>query len=207
MSEAQFLLFIVTSLVIILVPGQDLVLVMSRGMTRGAKAGVITATGVSVGLLGHTLLAGLGLGAVLTASTTLFVILKYVGAAYLCYLGIRLLLSRHTSLESPDESVASSTMYFRQGALSNLSNPKISIFYFAYLPQFVSPEIANPTVYLLGLGASFAALTFLVKAPIGYFAGLASEWIKTRPLVITAINRVSGTMLIGLGAKLALEQR
>lgn len=207
MSDSQILLFIVTSLVVILIPGQDLVLVMSRGVTRGARSGLVTAAGVSTGLLGHTLMATAGLGALLLASEVLFLVLKYIGAAYLAWLGIRLFFDRAARLDLENDRVTSLRRQFIEGALSNLSNPKITIFYFAYLPQFISADAARPTLLLFLLGASFALLTFLIKAPIGFFAGLASAWIRSRKSVLIVINRVSGAMLIGLGFRLALESR
>ncbi len=207
MSDSQILLFIVTSLVVILIPGQDLVLVLSRGLARGARSGVITAAGVSTGLLGHTLMATAGLGALLLASDTLFLALKYVGAAYLAWLGSRLLCGHAARLDLDNGRAITLKRQFVEGALSNLSNPKITIFYFAYLPQFVSTDVAQPTLVLFLLGASFALLTFFIKAPIGFFAGMTSAWIRSRISVLALINRISGTVLIGLGFKLALESR
>ena len=184
-----------------------MVLVLSRGMTQGAKAGMATAGGVSVGLLGHTMLAALGLGALLLSSDLLFTIFKYIGAVYLTYLGFRLILTRVSRLEIAGSSEKPLKRLFVEGALSNISNPKITIFYFAFLPQFLSVDVKDPASYLIGLGIGFALLTFLVKAPIGFFAGIASKWVQNRPLVLKAINRVSGIVLIGLGAKLAFEQK
>jgi len=184
-----------------------MVLVMSRGMTQGARAGIVTAAGVSVGLLGHTILAALGLGALLLSSELLFTVLKYIGAIYLAYLGIKLIFTRATDLELENSSRKTLRRLFIEGSLSNISNPKVTIFYFAFLPQFISADIRYPAIYLIVLGVGFSVLTFLVKAPIGFFAGTASTWIQTRPIVLQAINKISGTVLIGLGAKLALEQR
>lgn len=207
MKEPQTIFFILTSLAIILIPGQDMVLVMSRGMTQGAKAGIVTAAGVSIGLLGHTILAVLGLGALLMSSEVVFTILKYIGATYLAYLGIKLIFSHVNEFELEGAKPKPLRKIFIEGSLSNLTNPKITIFYFAFLPQFISTDIESPAVHLLILGFSFAVLTFLVKAPIGYFAGIASMWIRSRPIVIKFINRLSGVVLIGLGVKLAFEQR
>lgn len=207
MNETQVIFFVLTSLAVILIPGQDMVLVMSRGMTQGAKAGIATAAGVSVGLLGHTILAALGLGALLMSSEIVFTILKYLGAAYLAYLGIRLVFSQVNKFELEAAKPKPLRKLFIEGSLSNISNPKVTIFYFAFLPQFISADLENPAVHLLILGFSFAVLTFLVKAPIGFFAGIASLWIRSRPMVIKSINRVSGAVLIGLGIKLAFEQR
>jgi len=184
-----------------------MVLVMSRGMTQGARAGIVTAAGVSIGLLGHTILAALGLGALLLSSELLFVVLKYIGAIYLAYLGTRLIFTRATELDLVSSSIKPLKRLFLEGALSNISNPKVTIFYFAFLPQFISADIKDPAIYLIVLGVSFSALTFVVKAPVGFFAGIASTWIRARPMILQAINKISGTVLIGLGAKLALEQR
>ncbi len=184
-----------------------MVLVMSRGMTQGANAGIVTAAGVSIGLLGHTILAALGLGALLVSSEVVFTILKYIGATYLTYLGIKLIFSRANEFELESASRKPLRKLFMEGSLSNISNPKVTIFYFAFLPQFISTDIHNPAIHLIILGFSFAVLTFLVKGPIGFFAGIASMWIRSRPIVIKSINRISGAVLIGLAVKLAFEQR
>jgi threonine/homoserine/homoserine lactone efflux protein len=207
MIEVSWLLFVVASLVLIATPGQDMILVMSRSIVQGPVAGVATAAGVSVGLIGHTLLATVGLGAILRASEWLFVALKLIGAAYLLYLGIGLVLAKHHELALAGTSQRSSSRLFLDGALSNISNPKIAIFYFAFLPQFVSPSATHPTLSIFVLGLAFAALTFVLKAPIGLFAGALSGWLRARPAVLTGMFRTSGAILIGLSVRLALERR
>ncbi len=206
MNELQLLLFVMTSLLVILTPGQDMVLVMSRGMSQGIKAGMITAMGVSVGLLVHTMLAAMGVGALLLASETLFTLVKMIGATYLIYLGIRLLVSKSV-IGNPQATKKSYKKMFSEGAISNITNPKVTLFYFAFLPQFISPDNPNPTEYLLLLGIGFSLLTLLIKAPLGYFSGRVSSWIATRPYLLRNVNRTSGFLLIGLGAKLAFEER
>ena len=207
MTEAQMLAFVLTSLIVIITPGQDMILVMSRAISQGSKAGIVTAAGVSTGLLGHTLLAALGLGSLLMASQLLFAILKVVGAGYLVYLGVRLLLSRGSELGLQETKPTRLGKLFTQGALSNLSNPRVTVFYFAFLPQFFSSDVSNPTQLLLLLGIVFAGLTFLVKGPVGYFAGSLSSWLRARPMVLGWLDRTSGLVLIGLGVKLAFERR
>ena len=206
MTEAQMLAFVLTSLIVIITPGQDMILVMSRAISQGSKAGIVTAAGVSTGLLGHTLLAALGLGSLLMASQLLFAILKVVGAGYLVYLGVRLLLSRGSELGLQETKPTRLGKLFTQGALSNLSNPRVTVFYFAFLPQFFSSDVSNPTQLLLLLGIVFAGLTFLVKGPVGYFAGSLSSWLRARPMVLGWLDRTSGLVLIGLGVKLAFER-
>src|SRR6478736_1851982 len=127
MIEAAWPLFALASVLLIVTPGQDMMLVMSRSVAQGAAAGVVTAAGVSVGLLGHTVLATLGLGAILRTSEWLFLALKLAGAAYLIYLGIGLLRTRGSELTVGLATHRSLRQLFRDGALSNLSNPKIAI--------------------------------------------------------------------------------
>ncbi len=205
--EIVTLVFLLTSTVIILTPGQDMILVMSRSIAQGQKAGVMTAFGVSVGLIGHTLLATLGLGALLLSSEFLFSIIKFIGAGYLIYIGYQLLRSKDHRINMKNLPKVSYKKMFIQGALSNIMNPKVAIFYFSYLPQFVIPNSGNETIQLFILGVTFATLTFALKAPIGFISGLLSFWIKTRPIILKYIHRTSGIILIGLGLRLAFEER
>jgi threonine/homoserine/homoserine lactone efflux protein len=207
MIEVSWLLFTVASLVLIVTPGQDMILVMSRSIAQGAAAGVATAAGVSVGLVGHTLLATLGLGAILRTSEWLFLALKLAGAAYLVYLGLQLLRTRSHELAVTAGAPRSLKRLFVDGALSNVSNPKIAVFYFAFLPQFVKPGAAHPTLSVFVLGLLFAALTFLVKGPVGLAAGGLSGWLRGRPQALAWLYRSSGAVLVGLGLKLAFERR
>ncbi len=207
MIEAAWFLFVVASLAIIVTPGQDMILVMSRSIAQGSAAGVATAAGVSCGLVGHTILATLGLGAILRTSEWVFVALKLVGAAYLVYLGIQLLRTKSHELAVAAGAPRSPGRLFADGALSNLSNPKIAVFYFAFLPQFVLPGAAQPTLTVFVLGLVFAALTFLVKGPVGLGAGMLSGWLRERPGALKWLYRTSGMVLVGLGVRLAFERR
>jgi threonine/homoserine/homoserine lactone efflux protein len=207
MTEAHWALFVAASLLLIATPGQDMILVMSRSVAHGVAAGVATAAGVSVGLVGHTVLATLGLGALLRTSEWLFVALKLIGAAYLVWLGVQQLRTRSTALALSAGAPRSNARSFADGALSNLSNPKIAIFYFAFLPQFVPAQSARPALTVFTLGLAFAALTFVVKGPVALGAGLLSAWLRARPAVLAALHRASGVVLIALGIKLAFERR
>lgn len=207
METTQAILFVVASLAVILTPGQDFLLVMSRAVSQGSRAGVVTAAGVSAGLLGHSTLAALGLGALLLASASLFTVLKTIGALYLFYLGTRLIFSKSRRLELEGAPAGSTRRYFFSGAISNISNPHVTLFYFAFLPQFIPATAERPTLSLLLLGISFALLTFLIKGPVGYFAGRLSGWLRTHPQVVKWIDRTSGAMLIGLGCRLALDKQ
>ena len=152
MHDVSGWLFVAASIVLIVTPGQDMILVMSRSIAQGSAAGVATAAGVSVGLVGHTLMATMGLGAILRTSEWLFVLLKLVGATYLVYLGIQLLRTRSQQLATAAGAPRSLARLFVDGAVSNVSNPKIAIFYFAFLPQFVAPDAQHPTAAVFALG-------------------------------------------------------
>jgi RhtB (resistance to homoserine/threonine) family protein len=205
MDSTQLLFFIITSLILIITPGPDMLLVMSRSIAMGQKAGISTAAGVSVGLLGHTLLATLGLGAILQTSAILFTTLKFIGAAYLIYLGIKSFRAPLPTFQTTDSEKVSFRDLFFQGAFSNLSNPKIAIFYFAFLPQFVSTDSTATTTVIFSLGVLFAILTFFIKAPVAFFSGKLSGWLRKNSSVQTWLNRICGGVLVGLGVRLAFE--
>ncbi len=207
MADLPWLLYVAASVAVIAAPGQDMILVMSRGMTLGRRAGVITATGISTGLVAHSIIATFGLGAILVASDLAYTILKYVGAAYLAYLGLRLIFSNEQQLDVKAARQTSMPRLFVEGALSNLSNPKVVLFYFAFLPQFITPEIEQPALTAFVLGFTFAALTFLIKGPVGYFSGTLSAWLRARPNMLAWIYRTSGIVFLGLGARLLFEER
>ncbi|MCA3180419.1 MAG: LysE family translocator [Burkholderiaceae bacterium] len=207
MIEAHWSLFLVASLAVIATPGQDMLLVMSRSLTHGTRAGLATAAGVSLGLVGHTVLATLGLGALLRASDWLFTGIKLAGAAYLLYLGVHLLRTRDAALAIGSATPGSLLRLFATGAASNLGNPKIAVFYFAFLPQFVPRPAEHPTLSIFALGLAFAALTFVIKGPVAVFAGRLSGWFRSRPEALLWLYRVSGFVMIGLAVRLALSRR
>ena len=206
--DGQLGLYVVASLALILTPGQDMLYVMSRALAQGRVAGLYSAVGVIIGILVHTVLATVGVGAILAASQGLFLALKLSGAAYLVYLGVKLLLTREASIATqaggPRFSAASLVW---QGVLSNVSNPKIVVFFFAFLPQFVDPRSGNPTADLVFLGALYAAMGLVVKAAVGLAAGSLSERVLRKPRAMVWIHRVSGTILVGLGLRLATSPR
>ena len=201
-------LYVVASLALILTPGQDMLYVISRSLAQGRFAGVCSAIGVIIGILVHTALAALGVGAILMASEALFLALKLVGAAYLVYLGIRLLLTRAPQgVVGAGPPRMSPLALVWQGILSNVTNPKIVLFFLAFLPQFVDPASAHPTRDLVFLGVLYAALGLPVKVGVGLAAGSLSEKVLRKPAVLAWVNRASGAVLVGLGLRLAAAER
>ena len=208
MTSTSLGLYVVASLALIATPGQDMLYVITRSLAQGRLAGVCSAVGVIIGILVHTALAAFGVGAILMTSEALFVALKLVGAAYLVYLGIRLVLTRvpeGPSAGTPARLAPLALVW--QGILSNVTNPKIILFFFAFLPQFVDPASANPTGDLVFLGVLYAALGLPVKVGVALAAGSLSERVLRKPATLTWVNRASGGVLIALGLRLAATER
>jgi threonine/homoserine/homoserine lactone efflux protein len=208
MNAPSLGLYIAASLALIATPGQDMIYVITRSLAQGRFAGVCSAVGVCIGILVHTALAALGVGAILQASESLFLVLKLAGAAYLIYLGARLLLSREArgGIGAATEALSPVALVW-QGILSNVTNPKIVLFFLAFLPQFVDPASGHPTRDLAFLGVLYAILALPVKSAVGIAAGSVSERVLRNPSMITWMNRASGGILVLLGLRLATAQR
>ena len=201
-------LYVAASLALIATPGQDMLYVITRSLAQGRFAGVCSAIGVCLGILVHTALAALGVSAILHASETLFFALKVVGAAYLVWLGVKLLFARTgTGSLSGAAAPLSPLALVWQGVLSNVTNPKIVLFFLAFLPQFVSPASPTPTRDLAFLGVLYALLALPVKAGVGLAAGSFSERALRSRAILTWVNRVCGCVLVGLGLRLVASER
>ncbi len=207
MFDTGWILFLTASLVVIAAPGPDNILVITRGVTLGRRAALVSAAGASVGLVCHSLFAAAGLSALLAGSAVAFSVVKYAGAAYLIYLGVAALLSRERFVladrEAPPVALRS---VFTQAVASNVLNPKIAVFFLAYLPQFADPS-AGTAPQLLALGLTFALLTWVIFSAIGYFSGGLGAWLMSRPRVAGGLGWLTGSVLICLGLKLALPER
>lgn len=208
MNTPSLGLYVAASLALIATPGQDMLYVITRSLAQGRVAGLCSALGVCLGILVHTALAALGVGAILHASEMLFLALKLAGAAYLVYLGLRLVLSRESvRIEGLGHGRLSPLALIRQGVLSNVTNPKIVLFFFAFLPQFVDPASAHPTRELVFLGVLYAVLALPVKSAVALAAGSLSEHVARHPAAMQWMNRASGAVLIALGLRLAAAER
>jgi threonine/homoserine/homoserine lactone efflux protein len=201
-------IYVAASLALIATPGQDMIYVITRSLAQGRLAGFASAVGVCTGILVHTAFAALGVGAILQASETLFLALKLLGAGYLMFLGARMLLTRGArgGIESVAERLPLRSLVW-QGALSNVSNPKIVLFFLAFLPQFVDPASPHPTRDLVFLGVLYAVLALPVKTAVGLAAGSFSERVLRRPSALAWMNRASGAVLVALGLRLAVTER
>lgn len=207
-GSTQLGLFILASWALILAPGPDMLYVITRGIAHGPKAGVLSAIGVICGILVHTLAAAFGLALLIQASTAAFLIVKFAGVFYLFYLGIKSLRDKSAFQLQSRVSAVSSRKLFWQGVLSNVLNPKVAIFFLAFLPQFVDKTGSNIGLQMVLLGLLFALFGLSFLTVVGCFAGVIGAWLLRRPQYTNILRWLTGTVLIGLGVRLALtEQR
>lgn len=201
----NFMLFLATSIAITFAPGPDNLQVLARGISQGRAAGFVAALGFTAGILFHTTLAALGVAAVLRSSPVAFQILKLAGAAYLVWIGIKALRSQglanaHARPPQPLGAI------FRQSVIGNLMNPKVTLFFVVFLPQFVDPHGAQPvTLQMFELGALFMLQTAAIFSLFGVSAGAIGAWLKRRPKAGVWLDRIAGATFIAIGIRVALK--
>lgn len=198
--------FLVAAAALNLTPGADMTYTIARTAAQGRAAGYASALGIAGGSLVHTLAAAVGLSALLVASETAFLVIKYVGAAYLLYLAVRLLLAKPDP-EAANLPTASLWRIFSQAVLVNVLNPKVALFFLAFLPQFVDPAQGMVWAQLLVLGTLFNLGGTLVNATVATLVGFGARRIQQSPRVQRGMNLVSGTLLGGLALRIALAER
>jgi threonine/homoserine/homoserine lactone efflux protein len=205
--------FWITSLVVIVSPGTGVLYTLAAGLSRGARASVVAAFGCTLGIVPHMAAAILGLAAILHTSALAFQTFKWLGVAYLLYMAWNALRERGAlrvnaaaPLDKPLDA-RSAVAVTIEAILINILNPKLSIFFFAFLPQFVSSDEAHPLSHMVLLSAVFMALTFAVFTCYGLFAAMVREHVISRPRVLTWMRRTFAAAFAALGAKLALSER
>lgn len=201
------LAYLAACLVVVLAPGPDNILAISRGLSQGKAAAALSSIGAGLGIMCHTVAAALGLSLVIQASPLAFWAVKAVGGVYLLWLGYKALRSRNLISFEPGAHQSLRKVFFT-GLLSNVLNPKPGLFVLAFLPQFVSAARGPVAVQMLVYGAVFAVLTALIFSVLGAFAFRLSGWLKRHPRVGTGLNVGAGLTFIGAGLSvLALRQR
>lgn len=198
--------FLAACIALNLTPGLDTFYILARSGREGRAAGVAAALGINAGCLVHTLAAVLGLSAVLMTSALAFAALKYLGAAYLAWTGLRMLLARQEARAPTATRGLGFAAAFRQGLLTNVLNPKVALFYLAFLPQFVALRAAHPQLGLLVLGLSFIG-TGLAWSLVLALLGARIHRLLRRPRIGPWMDRACGAVLLGFGLRLALQQR
>jgi threonine/homoserine/homoserine lactone efflux protein len=199
--------FLVTSLIVVVSPGIGVLFTMATGLSRGGRASIVAAFGCTLGIVPHMVAAIMGLAALLHTSAIAFQTLKYLGVAYLLYMAW-MTLKEHGALQVEKQVGTKSAMQvIVQAILINILNPKLSIFFFAFLPQFVSADEAQPLLRMSELSAVFMLLTFVVFVGYGLFAASIRNHVISRPRVLTWMRRTFAGAFALLGAKLAFADR
>jgi len=195
--------FLAAALLIILAPGPDNLMVLSLGMARGARSGVAFGLGCALGCLNHTLLAALGVSALIAASPRAFVALKVAGGAYLIWLGVQAIRNARP-LDAPAATAPaeSAGRLFAKGLVANAVNPKVILFFLAFLPQFVDATRGHVAWQVVQLGVLFTLQAALVFGAIGWFAGGLGERLARRPRIGTWLDRAAGAIFVALGLRL-----
>lgn len=202
--------FLLTSLLVVASPGIGAIYTIAAGLSRGARASVIAAFACTLGIVPHMLAAITGLAAILHTSALAFQVLKYLGVAYLLYMAWMTLKEDgplKVEVEDDAQRRRSSFEVIKTGILVNLLNPKLSIFFFAFLPQFVPASATDALPRMLELSAVFMAATFVIFAIYGVFAAAVRQHVVSRPRVLTWMRRTFAAAFVALGAKLALTER
>ena len=205
----NFWLFALATLLLNLTPGNDFIYVATRSLSGGIRAGIISAFGISAGLVVHIVASVFGLSVVLAKSAFIFNLIRYVGAAYLIYLGVKMLVTKSESLSginSSAENKLSSFTLLKQGFLTNVFNPKVALFFISFLPQFADAHSEYFSAQLLGLGLWFIFSGTMVSIAIALFFGKLRNVLSSHPLFWRMQQKVTAFILILLGLKIALEK-
>jgi RhtB (resistance to homoserine/threonine) family protein len=204
----DFPAFLVAGIALNLMPGADTLYIIGQSLSRGRKAGVVSVLGISTGSLFHTLAAALGLSTILATSSLAFSTVKYIGAVYLIYLGVKML--KEAPARTGGKRVTPAKMplgkIFRQGVLTNISNPKVALFFLAFLPQFISPEGQQGILPFLLLGVTFVFTGTCWCLFVAYTATTLARRIGQKSAPARLFKKITGALFIGLGLKLAYEK-
>lgn len=207
--------FILTGILLNITPGSDTMYIITRSVSQGNKAGLYSVLGIVSGILVHTVLAALGLSILLANSPFAFMIVKYIGAIYLCYLGYKMIMNKSESLladnllegEQPTRSKSLDRWkIYQQGVLTNVFNPKVALFFIAFFPQFIDPSYTDSTISFLILGLTFAVTSLLWCLFLTLLASRFSQKLRENPAIESRLNNISGLVFIGLGIKLLTEK-
>lgn len=209
----NYLGFIIAAILLNLSPGSDSMYIITRSISQGQTAGFYSVLGIISGILVHTLLAALGLSVLLANSPTAFMIVKYIGASYLCYLGVKMLITKQDGViaDNLPENVHTRAKVldygkiYKQGVLTNTFNPKVALFFLAFFPQFINPSYPHSTLSFLLLGLTFAMTGFIWCLCLALLASKFSDNLRRNPYIEVILNKISGLVFIGLGIKLLTE--
>jgi threonine/homoserine/homoserine lactone efflux protein len=204
----DYWLFVLAGILLNLTPGQDTFYILGSSIVQGRRIGVASALGICSGCIVHTLAAAAGLSAILATSAAAFVVVKLAGAAYLIYLGVRFILAREHTIGSPAPVPAGHAWKaYRQGIVTNVLNPKVALFFLAFLPQFIDPESPTKIAAFIALGLTFIATGTAWCLFLAIAAASVRRFFAGHPKAFTRLSQAAGTLFVVLGLRLALAER
>jgi threonine/homoserine/homoserine lactone efflux protein len=206
-DPATLFAFAAASTLLALAPGPDNIFVLAQSAMKGSAAGLMVTLGLCTGLIVHTSAVALGVAALVATSAVAFAVLKYAGAAYLAWLAWKAFRAGAEPLGASADAPADPRRMYLRGIAMNVTNPKVAIFFLAFLPQFVSPERGSPAAQIFLLGAVFMLCSFVCFSAIALAADRLSGWLRRSARGQVMLNRAAGAIFLGLAAKLALAQR
>ncbi len=206
-SSETFITFFAASILLGMAPGPDNIFVLTQSALRGRFAGIFVTLGLCTGLIVHTAAVALGVAAIFQASTIAFTALKLIGAAYLLYLAWQAFRASASGIRMGEQSHLGSWQLYRRGIIMNITNPKVSIFFLAFLPQFADPARGALTPQIAFLGGLFIIATLLVFSSIAILAGSLGRWLTRSTKAEQIMNRIAGTVFAALALKLATTER
>ena len=199
-------LFLAASALLAIAPGPDVIYVLTRGIAQGPRAGFAAALGFASGCIFHTLLAALGVAALIRSSDVAFDLVRYAGAAYLAWIGIQALRHRSAfSIEGASDTKALWTIY-KQSVIGNMLNPKVTLFFLAFLPQFVNTAAGHVEWQMAFLGVLFMGVTIVVFGAVALFSGWIGAWVRKKPAIGERLNVFAGITFIALGIRVAVHR-
>lgn len=207
MNMTDILYFLGASILLTLAPGPDNTFVIAQGLSRGRKAAVVTALGMCSGVSVHTTAAALGVSALLYSSAFAFALLKYAGAAYLLYLAYKAIKEHSIQVTQGDSAPIRMILLFRRGFIMNVLNPKVALFFLAFLPQFVSPDGVGAPVQMLVLGLVFMVQAVILFSAIGFLSGSLGDVILKHPAISKYFAWLTAGVFASLGLRLAFAHR
>jgi len=206
----NFETFLITAVLLNLTPGADTMYILGRSISQGKKAGIMSAMGISTGSLVHCIIAAFGLSMIIAKSAVAFSVIKYLGAAYLIFLGVKALMTKSQNefeIEKIDKKKVNNRKIFVSGILTNILNPKVALFFLAFLPQFIDPNYATNSLPFIVLGLTFIATGTIWCLALALFSAKLSDRIRKNYKIKLWLDRITGGIFIVLGIKLAFSEK
>lgn len=205
MGVENFIAFLITAGIFVVTPGMDTLFVLNKSIGQGRRSGVLVSLGINTGIMVHTLLGALGLSVILAQSAYGFTIVKYLGAAYILYMGITGFRSKKDIFQTSTQDLNTNRKGdFWSGFITNVFNPKVALFFMAFFPQFIIPEQISSPLPFITLGVTYAIIGILWLFTLSFFAGTFTEKIRNNPKIGLQLNKITGLIFIGMAVMVAL---